>query len=440
MPGVSVFSQVRTAGRGYLVVVRTPRRSAGTALAIAGLVVMLAISAALNPAAGAGSQPGASAKAGSCSGFKNRVGMTSKVIRIGNASDLSGPVPGLYTAAQQATRAYLASFNYKHRVCGRRLVLDSYDSRTDAGADRAAYKTMCGKDFVAIGSMSGFDNGGAATAQACKLPDVRATSVTAARNACTSCFGVEASRVTEGPSSEPDFFVHNYATASQHAAFLYLNAGASAEHAKYAQSVDTKRGMHFVYSSGIDVADFNYGPYVQAMKSALVQWVQFIGPYQDAVRLAQAMQNGGFHPQVAFYTPSVYTPGFASTGGAAVEGSITAINSLPLGIDQAELNRYRFWLHQLYPGAPLTEEGLYAWSAAKLFTTEAVQLGARLSRISLNARLRTVTGWTGGGMHAPMAVGAKHPSPCVRFLQLHNGAWVSLGGTAYRCNGVTTVH
>ncbi len=418
--------------------VTTPLRSASTALAVTGLVVTLALSAVLSPASGAGSREAVSAKAGSCTGFKNRVGMTSKVIRIGNASDLSGPVPGLYTSAMQATRAYLASFNYKHRVCGRRLVLDSYDSRTDAGADQAAYKTMCGKDFVAIGSMSAFDNGGAATAQACKLTDLRSTSVTAARNACTSCFGVEASRITEGPSSEPDFFVHNYAAASQQAAFLYLNAGASAEQAKYQQSVETKRGMHFVYSSGIDVADFNYGPYVRAMKSANVQWVEFIGAYQQAVRLAQAMQTGGFQPQVAFYSPSVYTPGFVSTGGSAVEGSITAINFLPLGTDQAELNRYRFWLHQLYPGAPLTEAGLYAWSAAKLFTTEAVELGARLSRNSLNARLRAVAGWTGGGMHAPMAVGAKHPSPCVRFLQLHNGAWVSLGGTSYRCNGVTT--
>lgn len=417
---------------------KTSLRSAGTALAIAGLVVTVAVSAAFSPASGVGARAGLTTKAGSCAGFKNRVGMTNKVIRIGNASDVSGPVPAEYTAAQQATRAYLAYFDSKHRVCGRRLVLDSYDSRTNAGADKAAAVAMCHKDFAAVGSMSAFDNGGAARAQACKLPDLRATSVTPVRNSCTSCFGVEASRVGEVPNSEPDFLVATNPTANQHAAMVYLNSGGYPQRATAAINVDQRRGMHFVYTAGISIAEFNYGPYASQMVSAGVQSVQFIGPWQQAVRLAEAMQSAGLHPQAAMYGSEDYVPSFGQVGGSAVQGATTAINFLPLGTNQTELNRYRYWLHKLYPGAALTEAGLYAWSAAKLFTTEAVQLGARLSRNSLNARLRTVSGWTGGGLHAPMAVGTKHISPCVRFLQLNNGVWVPLGGTSYRCNGVTT--
>ena len=113
----------------------------------------------------------------------------------------------------------------------------------------------------------------------------------------------------------PDFIVKNYHAASQKAAFLYLNAGAAAENGKYQQKVEEQRGMKFLYSSGIDVAAFNYGPYVQKMKDLGVQYVQFIGAYQQSVRLAQAIQAADYHPTVRMYDPSVYDQNFLKTGG-----------------------------------------------------------------------------------------------------------------------------
>ena len=49
-------------------------------------------------------------KAGNCDGFKNQTGITDDKIVISNASDISGPVPGLFESAQQATKAYVAYF------------------------------------------------------------------------------------------------------------------------------------------------------------------------------------------------------------------------------------------------------------------------------------------------------------------------------------------
>ena len=58
-------------------------------------------------------------KAGSCNGFKNQTGITDKTITIANVSDISGPVPGIFESAQQATRAYAAYFNSTSDICGR---------------------------------------------------------------------------------------------------------------------------------------------------------------------------------------------------------------------------------------------------------------------------------------------------------------------------------
>ncbi|MCW2801745.1 MAG: amino acid/amide transporter substrate-binding protein family [Aeromicrobium sp.] len=384
-----------------------------------------------------GSIPGV--KSASCAGFKNQKGITDKTITIGNSSDISGPVPGLFTSAQQATKAYVQYFNATSSICGRKLVLTTLDSRTDAGADQQSYAKLCESTFAAVGSMSAFDSGGAATAQSCGLPDIRTAAVTATRNACSTCFGAQATGAREFSNEVPDFFVKNYHAASQKAAFLYLNAGASAENAVTQQKIETRRGMKFVYSSGIDVAEFNYGPYVQQLKSKGVRWVQFIGGYQQAVRLAQAMQSASFKPDVMFFDPTVYDAGFVKSGGSAIEGTITFTNFTPFEQSQPEVNLYKQWLQQVAPGATPTFFGLFAWSATKLFVAESLGLGGKLTRASLVAKVKGVHAWTANGAHGPMDVGGKHSPSCVRFLQLHNGRWVPLKGTAYVCHGAGKV-
>jgi len=388
---------------------------------------------------GGGTDPLPGTKAASCAGFKNGPGITDKVIKIGNSSDISGPVPGLFKAPQTATRAYVAYFNRTSSICGRKLELITLDSRTDAGADQQATQKLCEQVFAGVGSLSAFDSGGAQTAQGCGLPDVRATSTTAARNNCSTCFGAQATGAHEYSNGIPDFFVKNYPEASQKAAFLYLNAGASAENGKTQIAVETKRGMKFLYTSPIDVADFNYGPYVQQMKSRGVEYVQFIGGYQQAVRLAQAMQSGDFKPQVRHFDQTTDDPGYLKSGGSAVEGNITSLTYKPLFESQPELNLYKQWLQQVAPGEAPNAFGMYGWSAAKLFVEQALALGGKLTRASLVASMTKVKGWTGAGMHGPMDVGGKHTADCVRFQVVKNGKFVPTGGTRFLCTGITKI-
>ncbi|WP_148046057.1 ABC transporter substrate-binding protein [Nocardioides marmoriginsengisoli] len=390
-----------------------------------------------NPGGG-GNQPIApGVKAGSCDGFKNGQGISDSTIKIGNSSDISGPVPGLFEAAQQATKAYVKYFNttQPNGICGRKLELTNLDSRTDAGADQASYQKLCESVFAAVGSMSAFDSGGAQTAENCGLPDMRTAVVTATRNSCKTCFGAQPTGPYEFSNAVPDFIVKNYKAASQKAAFLYLNAGAAAENAKAQQKVEEKRGMKFLYTQGIDVATASYAPYVQKMKSLGVEYVQFIGAYQQSVTLAKAIQAGGFKPQVRLYDPSVYDVNFLKTGGSAVEGVFMFINFTPLEESQPELNLYKQWLQQVAPGANPTFFGEFAWSAAKLFVQNSIALGGKLNRSTLAKSFTSVHKWTGGGMHGPMDVGGKHSPSCVRFLQVKGGKFVPLGSTKYMCNG-----
>jgi ABC-type branched-subunit amino acid transport system substrate-binding protein len=377
----------------------------------------------------------------SCEGFRNQTGVTDTTVTLANVADVSGPVPGIFTSAQLATRAFAAYFDATSDLCGRKLRVLSLDSRTDAAGDQVAYTKACDTAFATVGSMSAFDSGGAATAQACGLPDVRTAAVSDARNACATCFGVQATDLHAYQNAVPDFLLAHDPAASRRAAMIYVDEAASVQNAHVQQAAEEKRGMTFVYSAAFDVAEFNYAAYVQKMKEKDVGVVQFVGSGDQAVRLARAMQAAGFHPDAFVLDPTAYDPLFVRSGGTAVDGALVFIDFTPLeeAASSAELRLYEQWLQQVSPGAVPTYFGLFAWSATRLFVEQAAALGGRLSREALVARLRQVHAWTDHGLHASQDVGGKTNSNCWRFLQLRDGQWTAVDGRQYLCHGQTAV-
>lgn len=386
---------------------------------------------------------GAPIPVGSCDGFRNGPGITDDTIVIGNSSDISGPVPGLFESAQDAVKAFVAYFNRVNPdgICGRSLELKNYDSRTDSSADQRNHLDACQSVFAMVGSMSAFDSGGADATQDCGLPDIRSAAVTGPRQQCSTCFGAQSTIAGQVNNAVPDFIKENFPEAAQNAAMTYVNAGAAAENGPLQAKAYTARGMRFVYEEGIETSDFNYAPYVQAMKDAGARSVSMVAAIPQFVRLAQAMQQQGFEPDVFMLDPTAYEPDFIESGGEAVEGTIVYTNFVPFeeAARSPETALYLQWLQATKPGATPDFFGVFAWSAARLFVERAARLGGKLTRDSLVGAVRTTDDWTANGLHSPQHVGPKRTGECFRFIQVRDGRWAPVGGTKYRCNGVTTV-
>jgi hypothetical protein len=177
------------------------------------------------------------------------------------------------------------------------------------------------------------------------------------------------------------------------------------------------------------------------MKDLDIEYVQMIAAPDQFVRLAQAMKQQGFEPEVFMLDPTAYDPDYVENGGADVEGTTIFVNFTPFeeAASNEELQLYLTWLQQVKPGAEPGFFGLFAWSAARLFVERATALGGDLSRANLVADLARVDNWTANDLHSIQHVGAKDTGDCWRFLQLQNGQWKPVGGTKYTCNGVTTV-
>jgi ABC-type branched-subunit amino acid transport system substrate-binding protein len=386
------------------------------------------------PAAGGGGK-------GACDGFGNGVGITASTITIGNAADVSGPIPGVFESSQDAVRAFVAYFNATSDICGRKLQVRPYDSRTDGAANQQAYVSACDEVFAMIGSMSAFDAAGTSETAHCGLPDLRAASITTERILCATCFGALSSNPNEFQNAVPDFVLDQFPDAAGHAAMFYINVGAAPDNAKNQAAIFEKRGMRFDLVQPIDISDFNYAPYVQQLKDKGIRSVHMIGGSSNMVRMAQAMQQQGYEPDLFLIDPTVYTQDYVRSGGSAVEGTTTFLSIVPFeeASTNEELQLYTDWLQQVKPGAEPTFFGVYAWSAARLFVERATALGGRLDRASLVAALKKVDDWTANGIHSPQHVGSKHVGECNRFMRLEDGRWRPVGGTRYLCRGVSTL-
>ena len=393
--------------------------------------------------AGGGPSGGEPIEKGSCEGFKNGPGITDDEIIIGNSSDISGPVPGLFESAQDATKAFVAYFNKTNPdgICGRTLVLRNYDSRTDNSADQRNHLDACENVFAMVGSMSAFDAGGAATTQECGLPDIRSAGVTSDRQECTTCFGAQSTIAGEVNNAVADYALENFPEAAQQAASLYINAGAAAENGQLQPKAYEQRGMEFDYVQGIETSEFNYAPFVQQLKDREIGYVQITAAIPQFVRLAQAMTQQAYEPDVFMIDPTAYEPGYIEQGGQDVEGTTIYTNFVPFeeAASSPETKLYLDWLQATKPGATPDFFGVFSWSAARLFVELAAKLGGDLSRETLLAAVKGVDNWTANGLHAPQRVGPKHTGECFRFLQVKDGKFQPLGPTKYTCNGTTTV-
>ncbi|GGO76937.1 ABC transporter substrate-binding protein [Nocardioides deserti] len=376
-------------------------------------------------------------RAGSCDGFENTTGITDDTITIANVSDISGPVPGIFEAAQQATQAYAAYANSAGDICGRSLKVLDLDSRADAGADQQAYTRACDDAFAAVGSMSAFDSGGAATAQQCGLPDIRSYSVNGDRTRCTTCFAAYAVQPHLVPNAMPQYWAKKAPEAVESVAMFYVNAGAAPANAENFRAAWEKNGWDVTVFEAIDTAEFNYAPYVQQAKDAGARLVSYTGPYQFTIRLQQAMRQQGYEPEIFLQDATVYDQRYVDEAGATGDGTYVYAQTAMLDSSVAEMRLYRSWLQQVDPGAEPNTYGVFAWSAARLFVEQAVALGGKLSRASLVERLRGVKDWTGNGIHVPQQVGAERTANCASIIQLSNGTWKKVSPGEYLCGSMT---
>lgn len=369
------------------------------------------------------------------------VGITEDSIVIGNASDISGAVPGLFEDAQQAVQAFVAYFTATEgTIYGRQLDLRLYDSKMDSGENRRAYLDMCEVGFAGVGSMSAFDDGVAGPVSDCGIPDLRSASVNPATMDVENVYSSDALSSEFFPMNHYLYWKEQCGGCEQRAGMLYINNDTTTKQTRQMIGATQKVGYEWVYDQAIDLAETNYSTFVIDLKEKDVQFVQFQGDYTQVVRLAEAMHQQDYWPKVFALQQNIYTPNLIELGGDAVEGVQIAVGSVLLeNIEHhPELQLYRQWLKQIDPEAEPTGMGMYGWAAAKLFVEIMKEIGPEPTRAKFLEALSQVSGYTANGLIPPQEIGAKMPSNCHIIVEVRDGAFVPVDppdGLTFNCRG-----
>ena len=365
-------------------------------------------------------------------GGATAIGVTEDKIVLGNVSDVSGAVPGIFEPSQLAVKAYIAYFNATEgTIYGRTLEYLPKDGKLDTGANRAASLELCEQAFMGVGSMSANDQGAAPVIDECDIPDLRTAQTTDQMAAVTdNAFATSVNAIGKEGLGAYEWIASAYPDAIKAASFVYICGEVTEQNTASLRKAQTDAlGFNYVYNQCIEIQETNYAPFVATMKDRNVEYVAFQGAYQQAVRLAETMRQQDYFPTVYALQSNIYNQNFLKLGGEAVEDSMVITSSVPAeeANTSQELQLYIQWLNQVAPGEQADGLGMYSWSAAKLAVELLKEVGPNLTREAMIEAIRGVSDWTGGGLHGPGDIGGRsRPINCSNVLQVQGGQFVKI--------------
>lgn len=403
--------------------------TANTATSVAvGSPTTIAAAAAVGagaPASGraSGGPEGSSGTGGAapCAAPSHAPGVTDREIQVASISSLSGPVPGL-GASSAAARAYVAYRNSTGGVCGRQIVLRQADDGTDNGRYRSIVTELGPKVLGVAGGFALGDVGGADIVRAQGLPIVGAPSGEAAAQVPT-VFDVNPNL------DDPHAVLGKYRWLREQGvstvAIAYIAVDQSRYEAQLQRGLMEAAGIRVVLQRELPLSTLSYDATARAVANSRADYLWFVADINGEAAMAHSMADTGYHLKVAEYFNFAYGTNFTELAGAAADGTIAFLRSLPNeeADSNKELGTFVHWMHRIAPGANLDPFAVDSWVAAKAFFDTLQALPGPISRESFVAQLGATKTYDAGGMYGPIRLGAKRSNGCVVATRYSDGVW-----------------
>lgn len=370
------------------------------------------------------------------------VGVTGNSILIGNVSDLSGPVPGLFQGAVTGTLAYVNYINSLGGIYGRDLKLTSSDSQTSCSQTESSYSSLAPEVFAFVGSFGLYDNCGAQVlANDQKVPAVQ--------------YMLSAQGIALPNDFSVDPLIGGYATGMfayyrqkfgssvvQNVGTIYSDIPSAVAQADSINKAAESQGWKFTYSRAVGATETNFTADIVRMQSQGVKLVYVVGATaQISATLVDEAQQQNWHP--IFVMPVAYAQNFIQLAGASAANGVYGANLYSLFFSPAdaaavpEIALYQQWMQRTNPNQPADLYSMYAWAEAALFVQAVKAAGPDLTQAKVIAALKSVHNFDDNGMVGPADPADKVATHCYVLWQVQNGQFARVDTPAggYRCDG-----
>ena len=345
------------------------------------------------------------------------VGVTDTEIHIGSFTDKGFTArPGLNEEMYDAAVAFAEWCNENGGILGRELVIADRDAAlTDYNA---RIVESCAEDFAMVGGgavLDDADNGGR---EACGLPNIAGYVVSArAREATLQVQPLPnpLNRVAAGPyqriAEEFPEAIGTYGTITSSFGSVLLVRDISVEAAE-------QFGFTHVYDEEYNSAgESNWRPFVEGMRDANVQVLEFIGEPTFFSQLLEAMVQVDYRPEIMLTNANFYDTLFVETAGDIAQNTVVRTQFTPFELADTNPATQDYLELLDRTGGKAALLGMQSMSAFLLFAQAATACGSELTRACLLEEASAVTEWTGGGLHTPQNPAENTPGECFALLR-----------------------
>ncbi len=414
--------------------------------------LVVAVTAALAVALTTGTAVGQSNGGGKEALTASDTGITPTEIHVGVIADTGSPIaPGLFQGSVDGVKAWANYMNAKEGgLAGRKIVVDTYDSKLSADEARNSIISACSKDFALVGTSALFvnniddlvgcvDSKGAPTG----LPDFPVVTTEQVHQCSPVSYGInppvidcatkgQKPQTYRGSLGATNWYLKKYGKNALHGLFLYPSDLKSAKNAQV-PAFEAQQRAGIKQDATFDVSgrapQSAYTPFVQAMKDSGATYGR--SGLNDAGVIAlrkEAKLQGVNTVKVWDCSVQCYDKDMVSSANAAdTEGQYVWIAFVPF--EEASTNKMMTNFLK-YIGRDKADGFSLQAFASGLFLRDVVNSIVKdggnnaATRKAILTSASKITSFDADGMLGKVNVGQHVPSPCYVLMQIRSGKFV----------------
>jgi ABC-type branched-subunit amino acid transport system substrate-binding protein len=346
-------------------------------------------------------------------------GVTADQITISTIADPGGYIPGLNKSLFDTAQTFADWCNSFGGINGRKINVLLKDAQVTKYKDMVVQ--ACDDSLALVGGLGALDQ--LEDGDDCGLINVPASA--ASPEAALSTHTYQAlpnipSRFNAGPAA---WIKQSHPGVESQAAALYSSIQTTEDIMNRWKQGTGKVGYNYVISDSASPIEPNWGPAVIKLKNANAKYMTLVSTYEAILPLQKEFAQQGWAPEVTQLEGNFYDqryPGQAKDQGADTSNVFVQIPVWP--IEEADQNpptkQYLDLLKKTVPDAQPAMLGIEGWSAALMFATAAKAAGSNLTRDTLEAELKKIHDWDGGGLHGHSDPAARMPSKCFVMMTI----------------------
>jgi ABC-type branched-subunit amino acid transport system substrate-binding protein len=352
---------------------------------------------------------------GQSSGTPDQIGVSDTEIRVGTVTDKGSDArPGLTQEMYDTAVAFAEWCNEHGGINGRQLVVDDLDARLTEYPQRI--EEACQNDFALVGGGAVFDNADNGQRVDCGLVNIPSYVVTPEARVADQQVQPIPIPVHQFPAQVFRRVQELHPGVSRFGVLWVDVPGTATVHDQTVEVVETL-GYEVVWDQTYQALnETGWSTFVQNMREADVQVLEFVSEPDYLVSLLAAMETEDWYPEVITLEPNMYDDRLLEEAASSANTDIYLRNVFPLFDMDGEVPAIADYLELMETYNP---EGRYpamlgaqALSSFLLFATAAAECGDDLTRDCVLEAARGREGWTAGGLHAPTAPGNLEAPDC----------------------------